>query len=111
MDLHELVGRGIFPVDRRHVRVAGSGQAPVRRLDFLVGGGGGDAEDVVERGTRGVEIRRPRLVRPGRASIGGGGGGGEGDYWAGSDATGRRNDGVGGERRWKGEGGDHVGRL
>ena len=90
-----------------------SGQSPVRRLDFLVRGAGGDAENLVERRARGVQIRRSRLLRPGRASFRGGGGGGEGNYRPGFDAARRRSHGVagevnGGKRRWKGHGRNHV---
>lgn len=115
VDLHEFVRGRVFLVDRRHVRVADSGQSPVRGLDFLAGGTGGDAEDIVEGRAGGAQIRRAWFLRPGRASFlgGGGGGGGEGHYWAGSNATGRRGLGFTGEvngwkRRLKGHRRNHV---
>ncbi|KAL5142322.1 hypothetical protein HKD37_09G025525 [Glycine soja] len=73
----------VFSVDGRHVGVVDSGQSLVRGLDFLVRGVGRDAEDIVKRKVRGVQIRRSQLLRPGRASFSGG----EGDYWPGFDAA------------------------
>lgn len=50
MDPDELVGRRALSVGGHHVRVARAGQPPVRGLDLLAGGVGGEAQDVVERG-------------------------------------------------------------
>lgn len=110
MNLHEIIRRRVFG---RHIGMADPGKSPVRRLDLLDGGAGRYAEDLVERSAGGVQIRRPRLLRPGRASVGGGGSGGEGDYWPGSDVARRRSHGVPGEvgigeRRRKRYGGEHV---
>lgn len=65
VDLHELVGRRrVLPVETRNVRVADPGQPPVRRLDLLAGGAGGDPEDRVEgrarRHSAMAQIRRRR---------------------------------------------------
>lgn len=52
VDLHELVGGGVLPVDRRNVGVANPSQPTVRHLDLLTRGGRRYAENLVERGSR-----------------------------------------------------------
>ncbi|KAG4924723.1 hypothetical protein JHK87_050263 [Glycine soja] len=90
VDLHEFVSGQVFSVDGRHIGLANSDHSPVRGLDFLVRGAGGDAKDIVRRRARGVKIRRSRLLHPGIASFNSG----EGDYWPGFDAARRRSHGV-----------------
>lgn len=88
MDLHELVRRRVL---RRHVGVADSCQSPVCSLDLVTRGGGGDAEDVVERG----RMMRSRDEIRGRGGlVGSAGGGGEGSRGVEADTW----QGLGGRR-------------
>lgn len=74
MDLHELVGRRVLPVEGRHVGVADPRQSPVRRFDLLTGSAGRDAEGIIERRARRhstrAEIRRRFFLRCGMGSRG-----------------------------------------
>lgn len=80
MDFYEFVSEQVFSVNGYHVEVADSNRSSVRDLDFLVRGARGDAEDIVKRRVRGVQIQRSPLLHPGRASFIDSGDDGECDY-------------------------------
>lgn len=90
MNFHEVIRRRVFPVNRRHVRVADSGKSTVRRLDLLYRSTCLYTEDLVERRRRDrvqVQIRSSWLFCPCRASFSGGSCASGYEYWPRSDAA------------------------
>lgn len=112
MDPHELFSGRALASGSDDVRVARERQLPVRGLDLLATGPGGDAKDVVERGGVGDgsgngSVGGARALGRGgvgggypRGAEGGGGPGGEG----GGDGVGRRGEAES-EKLGRGEGG------
>ena len=95
MNFHELVGRRVLALDRRHVRVANPSQFSVRRFDLLTRGDGWYAEDFVQRGHGSRAEIRWRLGLSRSVS----GAGGEGANRLKSYTCRRFRTGCGGENR------------